>query len=328
MSRRTVFTMFRIAALAFMAIAFASCGSMGPDTSAPLTPENFRRTGGGDGTNLLAWVANRERDLAGYRLYRAEGDPTAGYTMIADLHPDTTSYADVNLEYTTQYFYTLTAYDSDNNESVPTDPVMGIPANLSAPDAPENVRVVAQNLSGSPSVTISWSPNTEGDLDAYRVFRGTEPSVNPLLSTPIATVPRGTTIYIDTNVNIGARYYYRIVAVDRGDLVSQPSTEASDIPLSPPALTMPANGATAGSISPTFGWQLVNQAVGYRIIVGSDETFSVQLWNHHVGAQTSTLPYAGQALTSGNQYFWYVVTTTADPTKANSKSPTWSFVAP
>jgi len=52
------------------------------------------------------------------------------------------------------------------------------------------------------------------------------------------------------------------------------------------------------------------------------------LWNHHVGAQTSTLPYAGQALASGNQYFWYVVTTTTDPTKANSKSPVWSFVAP
>lgn len=316
------------AACAVTALILAACGSSGPDTQAPLTPENFRRSGGGDGTNILTWTANRERDLAGYRLYRAEGDPSAGYRVIADsIHPDTTQYLDTGLEYTVQYYYKLSAYDRSLNESAPTDPVMGIPANLSAPDAPQNVRVVAQSVS-TPSITVSWSPNTEGDLDEYRVFRSTDTPVNTLVSTPIATPSKEQTIHIDTDVNVGTRYYYRVVAVDRGALVSQPSAEASDIPLVPPTLTMPANGSAARSKTPTFEWLLVSQAVGYRIVVGSDETFTVQLWNHHVGAQTSTVTYGGDALTSGHQYFWYVVTTTADPTRANSKSAVWSFVAP
>jgi fibronectin type 3 domain-containing protein len=319
-----------VAGMLAVAILIGGCGSTGPDAKPPLMPEDFRidLAGTGDGEILIRWTANRERDLAGYYLYRKTSE-TSGYVHHATFGPDTTWYADTNLEYDITFFYFLTAFNKAHIESEQTEPVSARPANISAPAAPVRVRAVAQNIADSPTITVSWSPNTEGDLKEYRVYRSLSETV-PTTGEPVAVIPRGTTIYIDTDVTEETRYYYKVTAVDRGDWESPaaPSPPVSDIPLPPPELTSPANNATATSLTPTFLWQPVPMALGYRIVVATDQTFDVRVWNKHVGPSPASVQYAGDPLESGAQYYWRVSTTTVDTSRANSRSVAWSFVAP
>ena len=103
-----------VTALFTVVIVSGGCGSTGPDLSPPLVPEGFRVHFAGDGEITLKWTANRERDLAGYHLYRTT-DLLAGYVQHATLDPDTISHSDIGLEYSIQYFYTLTAFDKSGN---------------------------------------------------------------------------------------------------------------------------------------------------------------------------------------------------------------------
>ena len=64
----------------------------------------------------LNWSANREPDLAGYRIYRTTtsgryGDP------IATLRGNVTTYQATGLQFGKTYFFVVTAYDLAGNES-------------------------------------------------------------------------------------------------------------------------------------------------------------------------------------------------------------------
>jgi hypothetical protein len=79
----------------------------------------------GDGI-LLEWHPNSENDLAGYKLYRASNDIKNKFEKIADINAFTvggadTFYIDDLINFNTDYFYYLKAYDQADNLSLPTD---------------------------------------------------------------------------------------------------------------------------------------------------------------------------------------------------------------
>ncbi len=67
-------------------------------------------------TATLTWAPNRERDLAGYKIYRATASGTYG-APIATVPKTATSYIVKGLENRTTYFFVITAYDVAGNES-------------------------------------------------------------------------------------------------------------------------------------------------------------------------------------------------------------------
>jgi hypothetical protein len=78
------------------------------------------------GSATLAWTANSETDLAGYKIYygttaRTGTDPKVctlcGYTTKVDVGKVTT-YTISNLTNGQTYYFSVTAYDTSNNESV------------------------------------------------------------------------------------------------------------------------------------------------------------------------------------------------------------------
>ncbi|HQK23276.1 MAG TPA: hypothetical protein PLM66_10355 [Candidatus Latescibacteria bacterium] len=305
------------------------CGTTGPDLVAPATPAGFGRIGGGDGENRFGWQRNREKDLAGYRMYRAEGDPAAAYQLIATISRDSTSYTDRNLDYTIQFYYKMTAFDNAGNESPASLPILAIAANLTAPSVPANVYAVGQNLVPPASISVSWSANPEADFAEYWVFRSvTTPA--PYVGTPVAIVPKGTTSFDDTTVAVGTRYYYRVIAVDKGGLKSpgSQSTEVSDVALPPATLAAPGNNATTASLTPEFRWVAVPQAVGYKLIIYADAGGFTQHGTAYANSPATSIIYAGTPLISGRTYYWRLAATTKGPDQINSISTMWRFTAP
>ena len=93
------------------------------DVFPPAIPAGLNAIAGAENIELI-WERNTEPDLAGYRLYRAEGD--GKLEKIADI-PDKPSYSDRNVESGKRYRYAISALDREGNESKQSESVR-IPA--------------------------------------------------------------------------------------------------------------------------------------------------------------------------------------------------------
>ena len=77
----------------------------------------------------VTWTANTEGDLAGYYVYRSTDGGTL-YPLLADAG-DVLTYADSSsLTVDTAYYYKISAYDTDTNESAASSAVSGTPHTL------------------------------------------------------------------------------------------------------------------------------------------------------------------------------------------------------
>jgi len=118
----------------------------------------------------------------------------------------------------TTYYIAIKAKDDlDNLSSWSTNAAntfRSAPAKDSPPPAPTNLSAT----SADKQITLSWTDVTgKTDLYEYKIYRdSTNPYdfANELL---LDTTPHGFTTYIDTGLNNGATYAYRITLTDTGD---------------------------------------------------------------------------------------------------------------
>jgi fibronectin type 3 domain-containing protein len=129
---------------------------------------------------MLTWQAGREPDLAGYHVYRREvlkgkgndEKPLLGpekRLTTALLAPDVTKYGDRNVVPGQIYQYEITATDRAGNESVHSPPVLARPRDTQPPAKPQGLGAKAQE---NGRVVLTWTPNKDADLYAYRLYRG------------------------------------------------------------------------------------------------------------------------------------------------------------
>lgn len=94
------------------------------DTFPPVPPSGLRAIGG-PGFIALSWEANRESDLAGYKVWRR----TAGkddFVLVASLTAAENAFQDVQVEMKRRYEYAISAFDTAGNESRKSVPASGI----------------------------------------------------------------------------------------------------------------------------------------------------------------------------------------------------------
>ncbi|KPK92494.1 hypothetical protein AMJ80_06600 [bacterium SM23_31] len=285
------------------------------DESPPSKPATPVLTNIGNGEIPISWSPNPENDIAGYRLYRTENsDILENYQVIFD--STITEYIDKGLDYATKYYYRVAAYDFSTNESPISDPVFGTPYNTLPPGIPQNVFVVARNIS-FPEFEITWNPNNESDLQGYKIYRGKEFNFPWDESTLLDSTAYS--FYSDIYVFMDTVYYYKITAYDKGGLESQPSNPESDVALSPPALLSPINDEFASSL-PTFSWDPVDNTVQYKVFLQTSSQGG-EIWSITVDNTQTSVQYTGTtALESGRLYYWKVATITKDPIGMNSFS--------
>nr|WP_310717149.1 PA14 domain-containing protein [Streptomyces lydicus] len=119
----------------------------------------------------FSWAANKEMDLAGYRVYRRLKG--ASYPSKPLATTTSTSYTDTTLPKTgATYYYEVRAFDKAGNESAGTADISLTTADETAPAAPKGVEK-NWGMGNVENVSLFWDGNTEPDLAGYRVYRST-----------------------------------------------------------------------------------------------------------------------------------------------------------
>ncbi len=296
---------------------------IGPDTNPPSPPQGLYIYFAGDGMVILIWQSNREPDLAFYKIYR--GVDSLNFSYIGKANEN--MFTDKGLDYDTTYYYYVTAVDNSGNESEPSSIVSAKPVNIYPPERPYGLTVNAHNDPDGIYFDLSWYKNPDGDIKFYKIFRSQTPNFSVADSNFVGISP--VNFYRDTfNLSINQRYYYKIVAVDKGGLESKPSYEDDDIILKSPELLFPYDNSI---IEPNviFKWKKVENATGYVVLV-STSRFGNEIWRKVIYSQgysdTISVAYSGPSLYNGKTYFWKIATFTKDDNIINSISETRSFI--
>ncbi|MEO5926942.1 MAG: hypothetical protein ABIR70_24215 [Bryobacteraceae bacterium] len=161
----------------------------------------------------LKWNGNSPR----YRILRATlSDPMPKLEPVAEV--DTAEYFDLTIAEGARYQYVILGIAGTKQQSLPSEPVEFSPKDEFAPATPVGLTAVA----GGASVNLSWTGNTEEDLEGYNIFRAVGDGAFEAIAQHVA-LPA----YNDTAVEAGKRYRYTISAMDRTGNPSMRSMEAA-----------------------------------------------------------------------------------------------------
>ncbi len=276
-----------------------------------------------DGEIDLQWQANREEGIAGYNIYRAVNNP-AKFSKI-DFTKDI-FYTDDYLYYDSLYIYKITAVDIFDRESQPSDTVSAKPVNRFNPLRIWSLKVNAHNWTDSPEILLRWIPNRETDIAYYEIHRSEIQGFTPQGSTLAATVS-GFTFTDSVNVEILKRYYYRIIAVDKGGLKSKPGNTDSDIILDKPEPVFPPDSSNTTYFT---DFKLITSAypANYKIVIASSPVGEIL---HEINvhsdliSDTLSVPVGSFTFEIYKTYYWQIHTFTKTSEEPNSISRQVSF---
>jgi len=166
---------------------------------------------------------NKEKDLMGYRLFRANGDEHEFSTIEDGFNPTDSIvgpirlvfYDTVTLNSLTPYiYYRSKALDYNFNQSVFSDILKVKRPDTIAPVEPVFKKVIV----GIDQVELNFAPSPSVDVMSHFLYRRTS------LSAPwdiIANIPKGSKKYIDKKVKQKVKYYYSLRAKDDSDIYSE-----------------------------------------------------------------------------------------------------------
>jgi len=291
-----------LAAVSILSGCSSSSSPTKVDVTPPPVPNNLEITHIGEGSVSLSWSPVLDKGLKGYKVYwlcGSQADTLFSQNKIVTIPEATIS----GLNYNSIYYFAVTSIDKSNNESALSSQTWGIPGNLTPPDSPKNVDLVAENIY-SPKITVFWAKNMNTDFSHYNVYRaptaiGLEDSLLSYLTSVIFEN------YIDINVKVDSTYFYRIKTVDKGGFESEPSSYVSDIVLQKVTLISPLNFIYV-SATPEFKWNPVPGAKKYNMVI-INKMIGGEIWNIEVDEYTTEITYYGKTnLINEEKYYWRV----------------------
>lgn len=193
------------------------------DTIPPAQPVFISGKIDSAGVVTLEVARNSERDLMGYRLFKAN-DPTHEFSMIYEhfIESDTLNHTiqlvftdTVTLNSLTPYiYYRIKALDFNFNQSDFSEMMI-----IERPDTiPPTTPVFIRLVSSKTNVELYFALSESSDLASHELYRKTS------LEQPWnlhATLEPEQTVYIDSDVEQGTTYYYSLRAVDKSGLYSE-----------------------------------------------------------------------------------------------------------
>jgi fibronectin type 3 domain-containing protein len=268
------------------------------DKVRPLTPTGLKAAYDTvTGRAKLTWAANKEMDLAGYRVYRRPAD---GSTWRALTTTAAVSLTDTPPMTGGVYQYQVRAYDKAGNESAGTAAQSVTTVDRTGPERVTGLTGLGTTAGNS----LTWQASSSPDVHHYEVWGAPEGQGDP--DGPETVFG---TSFTDVIAEAGVPYWYEIQAVDGAQNLSPVSTIVTVT--RPVASTAPAPAAVQGTpadASTTLTW---TPAEG----TGADG-FRVYRRTAHTGAwsllgSASTASYEDTSAPQGKAYY-YVVAVDAD----------------
>lgn len=293
------------------------------DGTAPAKPTGLKVFRAYDGEIGIEWTQNLEKDINFYKIFRSQTANT-NYFII-----DSTTnlyYIDTQLEYDSSYFYKISAVDLSGQESVLSDSVNGNPLNRYSPFPPYYLYINGRNWNDSISVKISFGESYSTDVKYYEIHRSL---VNQF--TPDSTTIVGETdslSFVDTkNLELLTNYYYKVIAVDKGNLKSSPSVQLSDIILDSPTQIYPTNNTKLGYFA-EFQIQTCSLPADYKIVIQSNEIYGTEVelnFSSDVKNGIISVPIKNVTFNPYSDYYWRIYTYTQNNNVPNSYSELYKF---
>ena len=162
-------------------------------------------------------------------------------------------------------------------------------------------------------MSLSWTANTEPDLNHYNIYRGTTSGFS---ITPGVTTPAGTSTvnsFSDTGLTASTTYYYKVLAVDNtgnlGSLSSQASGTTQVTDVTPPAQTVGLTVTVIGSTQLNLSWtaSVASDLNHYNIYRGTTSGFSITPGVTTPTGTSTTNSFSDISLSPSTTYYYKVL---------------------
>jgi chitodextrinase len=215
------------------------------DTTPPSTPDNISETSSTVSSITIEWDASTDDvGVAGYNVYR-NGSliNTQGGT----------SFTDTGLTFSSNYTYTVSAFDAAGNTSAQSAPFFAASSSdTTPPTIPGNLKTT-QVLDDS--ISLSWDASTDNvDVAGYKIYRN-----NGLVGTST------TTSFTDTGLNPVTDYDYVIEAYDESNNVSASSATLSTetaFDTTPPSTPNNMTSSSQTDTTISLSWNAATDNIG------------------------------------------------------------------
>lgn len=207
------------------------------DSISPAAPVGLTAvTGNVQGTVDLYWMSNKETNLKGYNVY--ENDVQKNTSIVT-----VTNYTVNGVESDKSYMFAVTAINQSGIESGKSVPVIYYFDTI-----PPNTPVGLAAHSGNQQITLTWSPNMEGDLDGYFVY---DSQGNRLFQNPIKL-----NTFTVVGLEVDTSYSFSITAIDKSGnessktslVTAKTKTQPNTTPPSKPMGLTLSNGDSSASL--------------------------------------------------------------------------------
>lgn len=187
------------------------------DSIPPSKPIGLKGTIDSLGVVKLTWTPNKEKDMLGYRIYKAyNADEEYSQLTISPSEPNTFEDKVVIKTLNSKVYYKIIAVDYRYNMSVFSDPLILKKPDLIAPASPAFTKYEIKDG----SVFLEWANSSSDDVAVHQLYRRENDNQNWVL---IFETKNKEEKYQDKNASEGSAYSYAIYAKDESDLVSNPS---------------------------------------------------------------------------------------------------------
>lgn len=255
------------------------------DSIPPAVPTGLRAEVDSLGAVHLSWLAGKDEDLHGYRLYRGEtkGEELIPITKDAIL---STNYIDsVRLDnLNAKVYYALTALDERYNQSELSETiVVRKPACI-----PPAMPLIVETKASEEGNVIRWEASEDSFLAGFVLTRTAQDSTQQRRSWQIKDAKQRS--YVDKEIEAGKTYTYQLTAYTDNQLYSPISPEVKVVSKSTEAKTADVN----------FTTEVLTEGIALKWRISKQVFISATLYKvdelGKLGLYRENLPQAGEVI--------------------------------